>query len=54
MEPGFPTIPSDSDLTTVVNILQNNHAVLVIDKGQIIGVINIGVTIVSTLISIGN
>jgi len=39
LEPGFPTIPSDTDLTTVVNILQNNHAVLVVDKGQIKGVI---------------
>ncbi len=39
MESGFPTVPPDADLTTVVHILQNNHAVLVVDRGAIQGVI---------------
>jgi len=39
MESGFPTIPPDADLSTVVHILQNNHAVLVVDRGDIKGVI---------------
>jgi predicted transcriptional regulator len=39
MESGFPTVPPDADLTTVVHILQNNHAVLVVDRGTIQGVI---------------
>jgi predicted transcriptional regulator len=39
MESGFPTIPLDADLTTVVHILQDNHAVLVVDHGSIKGVI---------------
>jgi predicted transcriptional regulator len=39
MESGFPTVPPDADLTTVVHILQDNHAVLVVDRGTICGVI---------------
>jgi predicted transcriptional regulator len=39
MESGFPTVPPDADLTTVVHILQDNHAVLVVDRGAIQGVI---------------
>jgi predicted transcriptional regulator len=39
MESGFPTVPPDADLTTVVHILQDNHAVLVVDRGTIQGVI---------------
>jgi predicted transcriptional regulator len=39
MESGFPTIPLDADLNTIVHILQNNHAVLVVDRGMIRGVI---------------
>jgi predicted transcriptional regulator len=39
MESGFPTVPPEADLTTVVHILQNNHAVLVVDRGNIQGVI---------------
>lgn len=39
MESGFPTIPPNADLEMVIHILQNNHAVLVVDKGEIQGVI---------------
>ena len=39
MEPGFPTVPPDMDVETVVNILQQNHAVLVVDGRAVIGVI---------------
>lgn len=39
LESGFPTVPPDADLTTVVHILQDNHAVLVVDRGAIQGVI---------------
>ncbi len=39
MESGFPTVPPDADLTMVVHILQDNHAVLVVDRGAIQGVI---------------
>ncbi len=39
MESGFPTVPPDADLNTIVHILQNNHAVLVVDRGMIQGVI---------------
>lgn len=38
-EPGFPTVPSDMDVETVMNILQQNHAVLVVDGGIVRGVI---------------
>jgi predicted transcriptional regulator len=38
-EPGFPSVPPDMDVETVVNILQQNHAVLVIDGGVVLGVI---------------
>lgn len=38
-EPGFPTVPSDMDVETVVSILQQNHAVLVVDGGVVRGVI---------------
>lgn len=38
-EPGFPTVPSDMDIETVMNILQQNHAVLVVDGGVVRGVI---------------
>jgi predicted transcriptional regulator len=38
-EPGFPTVPPDMDVETVVSILQQNHAVLVIDGGVVRGVI---------------
>jgi predicted transcriptional regulator len=39
MEPGFPTVPPDMDVETVVNILQQNHAVLVVDGRTVLGVI---------------
>lgn len=39
MEPGFPTVPPDMDVETVVNILQQNHAVLVVDGRSVRGVI---------------
>lgn len=39
MESGFPTIPPDTDISTVVRILQSVHAVIVVDKGKVAGVI---------------
>ncbi|KUG20884.1 putative transcriptional regulator with c-terminal cbs domain [hydrocarbon metagenome] len=39
MEPGFPTVPPTMPIDTVVHILQHNHAVLVLDKGRVQGVI---------------
>ncbi|MEN6443453.1 MAG: CBS domain-containing protein [Methanoregula sp.] len=39
MEPGFPTVPPDMDVETVVSILQQNHAVLVVDGRTVRGVI---------------
>ncbi|HNB04129.1 MAG TPA: CBS domain-containing protein, partial [Methanoregulaceae archaeon] len=39
MEPGFPTVPPGMDVDTVVRILQNNHAVLVMEAGTVTGVI---------------
>jgi len=39
MEPGFPTVPPDMDVETVINILQQNHAVLVVDGRIVKGVI---------------
>ena len=39
MEPCFPTIPPETDLETVVQLLQEHHAVLVIIRGKVAGVI---------------
>jgi predicted transcriptional regulator len=39
MEPGFPTVPPDMDVETVINILQQNHAVLVVEGRMVRGVI---------------
>ena len=39
MEPGFPTVPPDMDVETVINILQQNHAVLVTEGRLVRGVI---------------
>ncbi len=39
MEPGFPTVPPSMPIETVVHILQQNHAVIVADKGKVQGVI---------------
>jgi len=38
-EPGFPTVSSGTGVETVMNILQQNHAVLVVDSGIVRGVI---------------
>jgi predicted transcriptional regulator len=39
MESGFPTVPPDMDVETVINILQQNHAVLVVEGKIVKGVI---------------
>ncbi len=39
MEPGFPTVPPDMDVQTVINILQQNHGVLVVEGKTVLGVI---------------
>ena len=39
MEPGFPTMPLESDVRDVVSLLRENHAVLVVDGGRVAGVI---------------
>lgn len=39
MESSFPTVPPDIDVETVVHILQQHHAVLVLEKGKVQGVI---------------
>jgi len=39
MESGFPTIPPDIDIETVVHLLQQHHAVLVVGEGKVKGVI---------------
>lgn len=39
MEPGFPMVPPGMDIETVVRILQNHHAVLVMDARVVTGVI---------------
>jgi predicted transcriptional regulator len=39
MESGFPTVPPATPIDTVVHILQRNHAVIVLEKGIVQGVI---------------
>lgn len=39
MEEGFPTVPPSTDIETIVHMLHSNHAVLVLDKGKVAGVI---------------
>jgi len=39
MEEGFPTVPPSTDIETIVHMLHNNHAVLVLEKGKVSGVI---------------
>ncbi len=39
MEEGFPTVPPSEKIETIVHSLQNHHAVLVMDKGKVVGVI---------------
>lgn len=39
MEPGFPTVPPTASIDTVVRLLHHNHAVIVLEKGKVQGVI---------------
>lgn len=39
MESGFPTVPKDTDIETIIRILEHHHAVLVMDGGRVAGVI---------------
>ena len=39
IEEAFPTAPPSVDLDTIVHILHNHHALLVLDKGKVVGVI---------------
>lgn len=39
MEPGFPTVPPTAPIDTVVHLLHHSHAVVVIEKGKVQGVI---------------
>ena len=39
MEPGFPTVPPTASIDTVVHLLHHSHAVIVIEKGKVQGVI---------------
>jgi len=39
MEPGFPTVPPDMDVSRIIDILQQNHGVLVTEGGLVSGVI---------------
>ncbi|RPJ52838.1 MAG: CBS domain-containing protein [Methanobacteriota archaeon] len=39
METSFPTLSLDTDIETVVHILHQHHAVLVVDEGKVRGVI---------------
>ncbi|MCQ8893893.1 MAG: CBS domain-containing protein [Methanolinea sp.] len=39
MESGFPTVPHDTDIETVIRILEHHHAVLVTEGGKVAGVI---------------
>ncbi|QYZ77976.1 CBS domain-containing protein [Methanofollis formosanus] len=39
MESSFPTVPPDVGIETVVHLLQQHHAVLVLDGGKVRGVI---------------
>ena len=39
MEPGFPTVPPTAPIDTVVHLLHHNHAVIVLEKGTVRGVI---------------
>ena len=38
-EPGFPTVHSGTGVETIMNILQQNHAILVVDSGVVRGVV---------------
>lgn len=39
MEDGFPTIPRSTTMDTIIHLLHNNHAILVAEKGKVVGVI---------------
>lgn len=39
MESGFPTVPPEIEIETVVGILEQHHAVLVVKEGRVEGVI---------------
>jgi len=39
MEPGFPTVPPNTTISTLVHILRENHAVIVLNRGKVEGVI---------------
>jgi len=39
MEPGFPTVPPTTPIDTIVHLLHHSHAVIVIEKGRVQGVI---------------
>ncbi|MDE4907107.1 CBS domain-containing protein [Methanogenium marinum] len=39
MEEGFPTVPPSEKIEPIVHSLQNHHAVLVMNKGKVVGVI---------------
>lgn len=39
MEDGFPTVPLSANLDTIVHTLQHHHAILVVEKGIVKGVI---------------
>jgi len=39
MEPSFPTVPPEMDIETIQHILQQHHAVLVVEAGKVQGVI---------------
>ena len=39
MEPCFPTVPPTAPIDTIVHLLHHSHAVIVLDKGEVQGVI---------------
>ncbi|MCK9306186.1 MAG: CBS domain-containing protein [Methanoculleus sp.] len=39
MEPGFPTVPPTAPIDTLVHLLHHSHAIMVLDKGEVQGVI---------------
>ncbi|MEM2925532.1 MAG: CBS domain-containing protein [Methanocellales archaeon] len=39
MEESFPTVAPTTDLSIVSHLLESNHAVLVVEKGEVLGVI---------------
>ena len=39
MESGFPTVPPTAPIDTIVHLLHHNHAVLVLERGKVRGVI---------------